>query len=165
MTALRLLGIFLHVIGGIAMIAGLVGRELVRAQARRATDIGTFVTLTGVAGRFERLLVIPGSLAVFVLGVATSWRGGWPLFGFLQGAASNWLLASLILYFAPYLLVAGVFLPRGKDFDRALTGAVAAGRITADLTAAFDDRLVRLAHYAEAIIIVLILYLMIVKPF
>ena len=44
-------------------------------------------------------------------------------------------------------------------------GAVAAGRVTPELTAAFTDSTVAAAHTAELVGVVLIVILMVTKPF
>jgi uncharacterized membrane protein len=155
----------LHLVTAMLMLAGWIGRQLTRAQAARATDIRVFAAFVQLGGRFENLLVIPGSLLVFVFGVAIAWLRGWPLFGFLQGASSNWLLVSLLLYLAVYPLVILIFLPRGKIFGKALEDAVMRGQITPALTAAFHDPQVRWAHKVEALLIIAVVYLMIMKPF
>jgi uncharacterized membrane protein len=155
----------LHVVGALMLVAGLVGRELTRQQARRTGDIHLFTNLTELAGQFERLLVIPGSNVILLLGLAVTWLRGWPLFGFLQGAGQNWLLVSFVLFLGMIPLIVFVFLPRGKLFDRALAEAQTRGQVTSELRASLDDPVVRRAHIIEAVIIVAILYLMVMKPF
>jgi hypothetical protein len=157
--------LFLHIAAAIGMVAGLIGRELTRRQARNAGDINTLVALMKASGRFESLLVIPGSMAMLVLGVVLAFLGGWPLFGFLQGASSNWLLASVVLTLAMFPLISFVFLPRGKVYDVALEDAVSRGQVTSSLTAAFDDSVVRMGHIVEGALVAVVLFLMVAKPF
>jgi uncharacterized membrane protein len=154
-----------HILSAILLLVGVGGRQLTRVQAAKAADIRIFNALNQLSGRFENLLVIPGSLLVFVFGLLIAWLHGWPLFGFLQGASSNWLLVSLLLYLATYVLVIFIFIPRGKVFSKALEKALAQDQITAELSAAFHDQIVRLAHYTEGILTALIIYLMVMKPF
>ena len=90
----------LHILSGMMMIAGLVGRGITRIQAAKTEDIHEFNMLIQLGGRFENQLVIPGSILVFFLGLISAWLRGWPILGFLQGASSNWLLASTLLYLA-----------------------------------------------------------------
>ncbi|HLE16489.1 MAG TPA: DUF2269 family protein, partial [Anaerolineales bacterium] len=85
-----------------------IGRELTRAQAAKSTDIRVVQTLVQLAGRFDRWLAIPGSNLVFVFGLLLAWLRGWPILGFLQGAASNWLPVSLLLYLAVFPLVLSI---------------------------------------------------------
>jgi hypothetical protein len=157
--------LFLHIAAAIGMVAGLIGRELTRRQARNAGDISTLVALMKASGRFESLLVIPGSMAMLVLGVVLAFLGGWPLFGFLQGASSNWLLVSVVLTLAMFPLVSFVFLPRGKVYEVALADAVSRAQVTGSLTAAFDDNAVRIGHIVEGILVAVVLFLMVAKPF
>ena len=154
-----------HIGSAILMLAGGIGRELTRAQAARSTDIQVVQSLLQLAGRFDRRLAIPGSNLVFVFGLLLAWLRGWPILGFLQGAASNWLLVSLLLYLAIFPLVIFIFVPRGKLFEKTLQEAVSEGRVTSQLSAAFDDRTVRRAHIVENILVLSILYLMVMKPF
>src|SRR5262245_63196520 len=87
----------LHILSSFWLISGLLGRWVAYAQATRATDLQIVGTLLRFSDRFERLMVIPGSQAVLLLGLLTAWLQGQPLFGVLQGAQSNWLLVSLLL--------------------------------------------------------------------
>jgi uncharacterized membrane protein len=155
----------LHVVGAIMLLAGLIGRELTRDQARHTEDIGIFTSLTQLAGQFERLLVIPGSNIILIFGLIVAWVRGWPLFGFLQGAPQNWLLLSFVLFLGMIPLIVFIFLPRGKVFEQALAEAQARGQVTPELRASLDDPVVRRAHVAEAIGVAVILFLMVMKPF
>jgi uncharacterized membrane protein len=154
-----------HILSGIAMITGLIGRELARSQARRSQDIQIFQAMIQLSGRFENLLVIPGSTSVFIFGLIVSWMRGWPLLGFLQGASTNWLLVSLILYLSLIPLILFVFLPRGKVFEKALAEALEKGQVTDTLLATFNDRVVYRAHIYEALVVAWIIFLMVIKPF
>jgi uncharacterized membrane protein len=156
---------FLHIVAGIGLIAGIIGRAFALAQANRSPDIHTVNSLVQLGGRFESLLVRPGSFVVLGLGILLAWLQGWPLLGFIQGGQSNWLLVSLLLYFATIPLIIFVFVPRGKLFEQALGAALAEGQVTPELTRAFNDQAVRMAHYVEGLLIIAILYLMVAKPF
>ncbi len=165
LTALILLVKLIHIGSGAAMIVGLVGRELMRACARRAADIAGLARWVRRSGWFERWLVIPCSQVVLVAGLVLAWLRGWPVFGFLQGAHSNWVLAALLLSLLPVPLIVLIFIPRGKVFEQRLAAAVAQGQITGELRASFHDQVVHAAHAAEALVIAAIVYLMVAKPF
>jgi hypothetical protein len=62
-------------------------------------------------------------------------------------------------------LVPLVFIPRGKRFEAALQDAVAREEITPELREQMADPMVRAAHLAEMIGVVLIVVLMVFKPF
>lgn len=165
MPDLRPTLVFLHVLAAFMLVAGLIGRELCRRLANQATDIQQFHTLIQASGRFESLMVIPGSTAVLVMGLVVSWALGWPLLGTLQGGAKNWLFVSLLLFVSLIPVIRFIFLPRGKPFAAALADALARGVITDELRARLNDRVVAVAHVYEAVVILVIIYLMVVKPF
>jgi len=58
-----------------------------------------------------------------------------------------------------------VFIPRGKKFDVILEHALAQGRMTPELRAALDDRAVRFLHSTEIVLVIVIVVLMVFKPF
>lgn len=156
---------FLHIGSAILFIGGILARQLVRGAAKRSTDVHSFAALNQAAGRIESLMVIPGNMAVIVFGVILAVMSGAPIFGFLQGASQNWLLVTNILLISGIPLVALVFVPRGKQFDLALRDALAQGRMTPQLSAAFEDSTIRIAHAMEIAMVVVIVVLMVFKPF
>jgi hypothetical protein len=62
------------------------------------------------------------------------------------------------------LAVPLVIILRGKKFDHVLTNALAEGRMTPELRAAMDDKLVESVHIAEIIGLMIIVVLMVFKP-
>ncbi len=156
---------FLHVAAAMWMVTGLIGRGLVVSRARRSRDIHEVRTLLPLSTVFEKSMVIPGSSAVFLAGLVTAWAEGWPILGFIQGGSTNWVLAALLLYLTIIPVIAFVFTPRGKVFEAAFHEAVKQERITPELSAAFNDPTVRAAHTYEMVLIVVIVALMVLKPF
>ncbi len=154
-----------HVMAAIWFISGLLGRNIVLAQARRTNDVHVLKPLMQLASLFDNLMVIRGSQVVLVLGLITAWLEGYPLLGFVQGAGSNWVLVSLLLFLSTIPLIILVFIPRGKVFERALKAALSQGVITSDLTLALSDKAVSAAHTYELVVVDLILILMVLKPF
>jgi hypothetical protein len=157
----------LHALTGIALVAGLIGRWIAlqhAEQAAAASDLGGVQALLGASGVFERMVII-SSQVVVVLGLLAAWAVGYPLLGFIQGASQNWLLVSLVLYIAIMALVPTVFLPRGRRFGVALDDSIARGQPTPGLVAAFRDPVSRAAHYVEAGAVLVVLVLMLAKPF
>ncbi len=150
--------VLLHVLTAFAFVAGLVGRDVAIAQARRSNDLASITTLLVVAHRFDSIVKV-GSITVLVFGVVAM------VVGDLSLADNGWLVASIALFAAVGLLVPTVFLPRGKVFERALADARRRGDVTPELTAAFRDRAVSLARNAELVIVVVIIGLMVLKPF
>ena len=88
---------YLHILAVAITIGGMFARQLVRGFAKRSDDIKTVASLTPVALRIDRTMVIPWSSLIFLLGIILALMQQWPIFGFLQGASQNWLLVSNIL--------------------------------------------------------------------
>jgi hypothetical protein len=117
------------------------------------------------AERIERTMVIPVNFAVIVFGVILSLIIGAPVWGFLQGAPKNWLLVSNLLLLVGFFNVPLVFLPRRKMLNLALNDALARGQMTPELRAHINDRTVRMAHWFELISMVVVVFLMVFRPF
>jgi len=88
----------------------------------------------------------------------------WPIFGFLQGAAQNWLLVSNILLIIMLTLIPTVFIPHNKKVEALLQTALAGERVTPELSAALNDKKNQRAHHAEEISVLVITALMALKP-
>ena len=153
--------LLLHVVVAFWFVAGLLGRNVTMARARSANDLSTLVELVDLSGRFERLMVIPGSFGVVVLGLLAAWAEGQPL----AGTDDWWLLTSLILFVGLGVLVPRVFLPHGKVFEGALEQARQRGEVTPELRNTLRDPAVRNARAAEIVVVAVIVALMVTKPF
>lgn len=151
----------LHVLTGFWFVAGLVGRNVSIAQARSEEAIGRVEALMTAAGRFERLMVIPGSAAVLVLGIVTMLAQGWSFLG----EGNRWLPTSVVLFVATAALVPIVFLPRGRVFEQAFADAKREGTVTPALSGAFADPAVAWARRAELAAVAVVIALMVLKPF
>ena len=147
-----------HVLVAFGFVAGMVGRNVTIAQARRSTDITAVTELMAAASRFDMLVKV-GSLGVLVLGLLAMFIGE------LSLSEHGWLVVSLVLYVTLGALVPLVFVPRGKVFDAAMAGARQHGEVTHELTTALRDPVVSVARNAEMVAVVVIIALMILKPF
>jgi uncharacterized membrane protein len=156
---------FLHMTAAIVFVGGLFARQVVRSLAGQARHVSVIVTLSQAAGRVERWMVIPGNVLTIIFGLALAVITRAPILGGVLGASRNWLLASILILLALLPLVPLVFLPRGKVFERALQTAVAQDVITDDLRASIADPVVRWAHVAEMVGLLVIVFLMVYKPF
>lgn len=153
-----------HALVGVLFVAGLIGRWVALREAARAQEIGQVRSMLVVSARFERI-VVATSLFVLLLGLLTAVAQGRPFLGPLQGAPVDWLFVSLVIYVSAVPLVPIVFLPRGRVFDAALEEATAQGAVTEGLRTAFRDPVVYAAHAYELGVTVVVLILMIAKPF
>ena len=156
---------FIHIVAVIMMIGGVFARQLVRRVAKKSDDVKLVASHTHVARRLDTLMVIPGSNAAMVLGIILALMTGFPIFGFLQGATKNWLLVSNILLVLTLVAIFAVFVPHNKKLESILEAALAEGRITSELSATMDDKVVGIAHRFEEISIIAIAALMVLKPF
>ncbi len=163
--SLYLLFRFLHILSAVMLVGGVIARQLTRSYAARAESPQAIAQAFRAADPIERFMVIPGSMLVLIFGVVLSLIAKAPVFGFLQGAPQNWLLVSIILLIVTFILVPAVFLPRGKVFGQRLAEALEQGEITPALRQSLNDPVVRAAHYFEIAAILLIVALMVFKPF
>jgi uncharacterized membrane protein len=156
----------LHVLAAFWMVSGVVGRDLAFWWAGRAKDVQAVQALLQASDFFERYAVIPVSMAVLLFGLIVTWMQKWPLFGILQGSPTNWLLVSFILFVGMSAFIAPLGLvARRKERTRAVEEALAQGTITSALSAALNDRVVNRFRAVELIITVIIIILMVTKPF
>jgi uncharacterized membrane protein len=156
----------MHVLAAFWMISGVVGRGLAFWQAGKAREVRAVHALLEVSEFFERYAVIPVSVAVLVFGLIVTWMQKWPLFGFLQGSPTNWLLVSFLLYVGISAFIAPLGLvARRKERTRALEDALAQGTITPQLSAALNDQVVIRFRMVEFLTTVVIIILMVTKPF
>jgi hypothetical protein len=153
-----------HALAGVAFVVGLSGIWIVSDFARRADTPASMRQLLRVAGPFG-LLATGGGITVAVVGVATAVAIGRPLLGPLQGGSVDWLFVSVLLVLPIFGSLALVYPRFGRRLREALTAAEAEGRITADLTAAWADPAYRFARRYELAAVIVVLALMISKPF
>jgi hypothetical protein len=155
----------LHVFAAIALFCGMAGRLVTFRRAGQAPGLGAALALLETSEWFERRLVIPASGLILLFGVLAAWRGQWPLLGFLQGAGSNWLLLSLVLFFALVPAIPLYLLPARQRRAQAAQAALAQGAVTPALAAALHDRGVIAYRAIELVVVVIITVLMVTKPF
>lgn len=156
----------LHVLTAFWFISGVIGRDFAFWRAGKATNVQAVQALLQISDFFERYAVIPVSMAVFLFGLIITFLQRWPLFGFLQGSPINWLLVSFLLFLGISLAIGPLKLvSRRKERTRALEEAVVQGAITPALTAALNDKVVVRFRMVELIILIVIIILMVTKPF
>lgn len=156
---------YLHILAVTITTGGMFARQLVRGIARKSDDVKAVATLTQVAHRIDRIMVIPWSNTILIFGVILAVMMKWPIFGFLQGADKNWLLVSNVLLIVMLSLIPVVFIPHNKKVEALLQTALAKGSVTSELSAALNDQKNITAHHAEEIITLFIAALMVLKPF
>lgn len=156
---------FIHIIAAMLMVGGMFARQMVRASASNSSEVQSVASLLRAAGLIDRRLVIPSSNLVILVGIILAVLAGWPVFGFLQGASVNWLLLSNILIVAILIIVFGVFVPSNRKLEPLIQAAQEQGMITPELRQAMDNKGVKWGHYFEEAAVIVIIALMVAKPF
>ena len=152
----------LHILSVTAVIAGVVGRALIRARLVRLDDIHIVREFVGLEGHFDQWLVIYGFNATLLTGLLLTWLGHWPL---VNAGVPTWTLVGAVLFLSTIPLVIWVYVPRGKVFSKAFAEALAQKRVTVELRAAFSDQAIRASWLYEYLIFLVVLALMVLKPF
>ena len=156
----------MHVLTSFWFISGVVGRDFAFWWAGRAKNVQAIHALLQASEFFERYAVIPVSLAVLLFGLIVTWMQKWPLFGALQGSPSNWLLVSFLLFIGVMGFIAPLGLvARRKERTHAIEEALTQGTVTLRLMAALNDKVVNRFRAVEMAIVVVIIILMVTKPF
>jgi uncharacterized membrane protein len=156
---------FLHILAAIVMIGGGFARQVVRGIAKKSDDIHQIAFLTQAAGRIDRRLVIPGSDLVILFGIVLALMLKQPILGFLQGASRNWLLVANHLVIAILVVVFAIFVPYNRRLEPIIQSALVEGSVTPALRVALDDKVVKWAHHFEEAAGIVIVALMVFKPF
>jgi predicted integral membrane protein DUF2269 len=155
----------IHVLSVFWLVAGILGRDVVYANARGAKSLETLRTLVGLGSVFEIRFVRPATFVVLVTGLLAAWLRGSPILGFLRGTGPYWLPLALLIYLSIIPMIALVFIPRGRVYRQALDEATAKRGITPALRAALHDRAVDAARTYEIVMVATLAWLMIAKPF
>jgi uncharacterized membrane protein len=156
----------MHVLTSFWFISGVVGRDFAFWRARKAENVQAIHALLQISDFFERYAVIPVSMAVLAFGLIVTWMQKWPLFGFLQGSPTNWLLVSFLLFVGISALIGPLgLIARRKERTRAVEESLAQGTITIRLTAAMNDKVVNRFRAVEMAVLLVIIILMVTKPF
>jgi hypothetical protein len=163
------LGLFmklLHILAAFWFISGLVARDFTFWRAAKVSSVEGIQSLLQVSEFFEQWAVIRGAFLVLLFGLLTVWLQHWKLFGFLQGAPTNWLLISFVLFIGGSAVIAPLgLIARRQRRTQAMENALARGTITPELTAALNDKVVNTFRKVELVVMVLIVILMVMKPF
>jgi hypothetical protein len=155
----------IHVWSVFWLVAGIVGRDVVHAHARRAPNLDALRTLAGLGTVLELRFVRPATFVVFVTGLIAGGLRGWPFLGFLHGTGPYWLPLAIVIFLSIIPVIVFVFVPRGRIYRLALADAIAKGEITPALRAAQQDRAVEAARAYELVMVATLAWLMIAKPF
>lgn len=164
MTLLKLF-LFLHIMSSIMLVGGIFARQVVRGYAKTSPDIKVIAELYKAAGKIESVMIRPFTGFVVLFGAVYAAMIKAPIFGFLQGAAQNWLLVTNILVLMIPLPIIFFFIPRGKVFEPIMNDALAKGQVTPEVREQLHDPAMKRMHLAEMLGVVFVVILMVFKPF
>jgi len=150
--------LFLHVLAALWLAGGVFAGAVVRSQGRKATRPEERLLALRIAWRLANVYNIPGAIAAGILGFGILHPLGW---GFKPG----WVQASIAIWLL--MLLNGLFYlrPALKKLLAAAEASVAAGATTAEFTRLASAKGPRIAADVNALGIVVLTLLMIVKPF
>jgi hypothetical protein len=154
-----------HVWSVFWLVAGIFGRDVCHANARRAPSLDALRTVAGLGSVFELRFVRPATFVVLVTGLIAAWMRGWPFLGFVDGSGPWWLPLSILAYLSIIPVIVLVFIPRGRAYRVALAEADSRNEITPAVRAALHDRVVDAARAYELVMVGVLAWLMIAKPF
>jgi len=160
MTGYRLL-VTLHVLSAFWLTSSAFGGAVVRAMAKRATDLPAKVTAIRISARLGQVFGLPGSLAAGLTGLTlVAWNR--PLFDLPK---AGWIHASITLW----VLILGMnlfyLIPRGKKMLAAAEASLAAGAPTAEMKALASNKMAARLSDLTAVAVVLFVVLMVLRPF
>ncbi|HEX2708023.1 MAG TPA: DUF2269 family protein [Solirubrobacterales bacterium] len=148
--------LFLHLIGVLVFVAGIVLAGVVFESARRCEQLAQIALLLSLV-RSAVVLVGFGGLLLFMCGLWLVELEG-------IGYGTGWVDAAIVL-FVVALVLGGLGGQRPKEARKLATQLAGEGKpASPELRALLDDPLSRTVNYASGSLIVMILALMIFKP-
>ena len=156
---------WVHVNLVIIFIIGIAGYINYFYQAARETNIKVVHDMVEMGDKIHKYFLFWGGILLILSGIVTALRHNVPILGFLAGGEVNWLLASNILLLTYFPLMSLIFIPRHKVFHRELENAIIKEEVTQGLRNAFKGRAIKNGHIYELAIVMIIIFLMVVKPF
>jgi hypothetical protein len=157
--------LWIHVTFAIAFLIGAVGYFLTVSRAAKEKDVKVVKGLMTLGKIFEKYFLLPGESILFFAGLLAAWWENIPVLGFLQGGNVNWLLVSLILFLSRIPLIMLIDMPREKLLNKRLEEAVGDGQITQKLQESLADRTIKKVQLYMLVSYMMIVLLMVMKPF
>jgi uncharacterized membrane protein len=157
--------VVLHVLFAFLLVSGLIGRALCYALASKAGDLATLRARAEIGLVFDHSFIRPSSGLLLLTGLIAAWIRGWPILGALQGGTSNWVFAALVLYLLNIPMIALIHAPKERAYHRAVAEAAKGGAITPAVLASLGGPQLALGRTFEVLVTVIILWLMVAKPF
>lgn len=143
---------YLHILAAMVYVTGYISGTVLQAAAGRATEWSDRRLLMHWAKLLTSRLLVPGFIVAGALGIATALALGYPL-------TRGWVLYALIVY--AIMFVTGVFYwdPLGRKQQKAIDASDEASfnRLTTSSS-------IQIVLVLDTILLLLLIYLMVVKP-
>jgi len=150
------LALFLHLLGAMLFVAGIVFAGVGFEAARRRERPAEIALLLGLT-RIGVLMVAAGTLLLAIFGLWMVHLGHW-------GYGSGWVAASIGMYLVA-LVLGGLGGQRPKQARRlAVQLAEQNAPVNGELRALLDDRLSMAENYGSLLLILVIVAFMVFKP-
>ena len=143
---------YVHILAAMVYVTGYIAGAILQNASARATEWPVRGALLRYSNVLTNGLLVPGFFAAGALGVATAMVLGYPLL-------SGWVRNALVLYV--FILVTGLayWSPRGRKQQAALDA-----RDETAFTRVARSPSIRYVGTLDGIVILLLIYLMVVKP-
>ena len=152
------IALFLHIVASFWLVAGAFGTTVVRAQAKRATELRERVPILRVGARMAAIFTIPGAIIAGLLGFWLVTARGW-------GFSPGWVRASIVIYLLMLATGLGYVGPKMRAMLRVAEASLAAGAPTAEYQQLAANKLPGILADVNALGILILTLLMTLKPF
>jgi uncharacterized membrane protein len=149
--------LFLHVAGAFWVAAGIFGSAVVRVQGKRAATLAERGLAAGLLWRLHVVYTLPGLVLAGLVGFYLVTGGGFR-FG------EVWVMASALLYLMMLLSTLFAITPALLRQKRAAEQAAVSDEAVPRLELALADRLPGILSDVNALIVLVLAFLMVVKP-
>ncbi len=146
--------LLVHILAALWFGAGLLAGTMARAQGRRATSAAARLFAARLTWRLSRIFTLPGLMVAGLVGAALVTLRG---FSFHLG----WVFSSMIIYLI--LLICLLFVLTPYQWRAALTAEASEGA-DPDLEGVLSARLPALVEGASALMMLVLIFLMTVRP-
>lgn len=157
MPPLSLFVKFLHIAAALWLTAGVFSSAVVRARARRSTDLGQQAFGFRILWRLHVVYTLPGLIVSGLIGFYLV-----TMIGYDWG--SVWVVASSLLYLAMFLWTLFAITPPLSRASRAAEDALASDDARAEFEILRDARLPAVLSDVNALVILVLVYLMVLRP-
>jgi uncharacterized membrane protein len=150
--------LFLHLLAALWLAGAAFGGTIVRAQMRRATDLRAKVEGLRTLRRLMMVMGLPGSILAGLVGIELVRR-------MEISYSTGWVAASIVIWALSVVMTLFFLGPRLRRTLAAGEASLAAGAATAEFQALGASRLPSILADFNALVIVLLTFLMVFKPF